>query len=78
MPSASITSKGQITLPKAVREALGVGTGDRVAFRIHEDGRVEVEPETVDLMSLRGVLRPAVRGVTLEDMEAAIARGDEP
>lgn len=45
MPSAKLTSKGQITIPKEVREALGLHTGDRLAFRVHDDGRVEVEAE---------------------------------
>lgn len=75
MAKSTITGKGQITLPKAVREALGVGYGDRVAFHIHEDGTVTIEAETVDVRSLRGAIKPAVRGVTLEDMDAAIRRG---
>ncbi len=72
MPSATITSKGQITIPKAVREELGLRVGDRVAFRILDDGRVIVEPETIDLRELRGVLRPRRKGVTVSQMDAAI------
>jgi len=74
MAKAKLTSKGQITVPKAVREALGVRPGDRLAFRTLEDGTVLVEPATVDLRSLRGRLASARRGVTLEAMEAAIRR----
>jgi AbrB family looped-hinge helix DNA binding protein len=72
MPSATVTSKGQITIPKEVREELGLRVGDRVAFRVLDDGRVVVEPETVDLRELKGVLKPKRTGVTLADMEAAI------
>lgn len=72
MPSSTITSKGQITLPKAVRDALGVDTGDRVAFRIEEDGRVIVEPETGDLLALRGLVKPRRRGVSISDMNDVI------
>jgi AbrB family looped-hinge helix DNA binding protein len=72
MASSRITSKGQITVPKAIRETLGVEPGDRIAFRVQEDGRVVVEPETVDLRSLRGVLKPRRRGVSVEDMAAAV------
>ena len=72
MPSAKLTSKGQITIPKEVREALGLHTGDRLAFRIRDDGTVIVEPETLDLMSLRGSVRTAVKGVSLEAMDEAI------
>ena len=74
MPSETVTSKGQITIPKAVREELGLRVGDRLAFRTLEDGRVVVEPETVDLRDLKGALKPARRGVTLADMDEAIRR----
>ncbi|HET7273601.1 MAG TPA: AbrB/MazE/SpoVT family DNA-binding domain-containing protein [Longimicrobiaceae bacterium] len=72
MPYSRISGKGQITLPKVVREVLGVERGDRVAFRIGDDGIVTVEPETIDLLSLRGRLAPRRKGVSLDDMEDAI------
>ena len=74
MPSATVTSKGQITIPKIVRDELGIREGDRVAFRVLEDGRVVVEPETIDLLMLRGVLHPRRKGVTLADMDEAIRK----
>lgn len=80
MPTSTLTSKGQITIPKALREALGLESGDRVAFRLRRDGVVEMVPETVDLLSLRGSVRPDVRGVTVEAMNEAIrdaAGGDD-
>lgn len=72
MPSTTLTSKGQVTIPKAVRDELGLRVGDRVAFRILEDGRVVVEPETVDLLDLKGILKPKRKGVTIDDMDDAI------
>jgi len=75
MPTATVTSKGQITIPKSVRDELGLRVGDRVAFRTLEDGQVVVEPETVDLRDLKGILKPSRTGVTLEDMDAAIRSG---
>jgi antitoxin PrlF len=72
MAAATITSKGQLTVPKEVRTALGVGPGDRLAFRIHEDGVVTVEPEKLDLQSLRGSNRTKVKGVTIEAMNEAV------
>ena len=75
MPSAKLTSKGQITIPREVRRALGLHTGDRLAFRLHENGTVEVEAEKVSLTSLRGVVRARVRGVTIEAMAEAIRQG---
>ena len=71
---ATLTSKGQITVPKRVREALAVEPGDKLAFRIHADGSVTVEAETVELATLRGALKPKVKGVTTDDMQHAIKR----
>ena len=72
MPSATLTSKGQITLPKPIRERLGLTTGDRIAFRERPDGSVVLEPETVDLLSLRGSVRPSTRGVSIDDMRVGV------
>ena len=72
MPTATITSKGQITIPKPVRDELGLQEGDRVAFRVLEDGRVVVEPETVDILDLKGALKPKRKGISLADMDEAI------
>ncbi len=74
MAAATLTSKGQITVPKAVREALGVHPGDRIAFRLYGDGTVTIEAETVDLTEMRGVLKPGVRGVTVKGMNDAIRK----
>jgi antitoxin PrlF len=74
MPTATLTSKGQITLPKEIRERLGLATGDRVAFREHPDGSIVMEAETVELLSLQGSIRSRARGVTIEDMSAAVKR----
>ena len=61
-------------LPKLIRKRLGVGPGDRVAFRERDDGVVVVEAETVDLLALEGAVRPRRRGVSLEAMQTAIRR----
>jgi antitoxin PrlF len=74
MPTATITSKGQITIPKEVRRALSLEVGHRVCFVVRDDGVVEMHPETVDLMSLFGAIRPRVKGVSLTDMDEAIRR----
>ena len=74
MTTATMTSKGQITIPKEVRETLGLQTGHRLSFQVREDGVMELRPETVDLMSLCGIIKPTVRGVTLEDMNESIRR----
>lgn len=72
MPSTTLTSKGQVTIPKTVRDELGLRVGDKVAFRVLEDGTVVVEPETVDLFDLKGILRPRRKGVTIAEMDEVI------
>lgn len=74
MPSSTVTSKGQITIPRAVREALSLKAGHRVSFILREDGVVEMRPETVDLMSLFGVIKPRIKGVSLRAMDEAVRR----
>ena len=74
MPRSRITSKGQITVPKVVRETLALHPGDRLNFCIHEDGTVTVEGDTVELSALRGVLKSGGRHVTVEQMQGTIRR----
>ncbi|HYM61038.1 MAG TPA: type II toxin-antitoxin system PrlF family antitoxin [Thermoanaerobaculia bacterium] len=75
MPNATVTSKGQITVPKEIRDHLGVEPGDRISFQIGRGGEVIVQSETVDVRSLRGVLKRRGRPVSLRAMELAIRRG---
>ena len=75
MPSAIITSKGQITIPQEIRDALGLERGDRVSFRSRADGVVELVPERIDLLSLKASLKPRRRGVSIDAMEQAIVMG---
>ena len=74
MPATTVTAKGQVTIPKAIRDALGVKPGDRVVFLQQVDGRIVVEPETVDVRSLKGMLKHTGSAVTVEEMNDAIAR----
>lgn len=74
MPSARLTSKGQITIPKQVRTALRLHTGDRLSFRVRDDGTALVEAEKVSLKSLRGAVRTKITGVTVEGMNDVIRK----
>jgi len=75
MSTATLTSKGQLTLPKEVRTALGVGPGDRVDFVRMEDGNFAVMAATHSVKTLKGLIPKPKRPVTLDDMDKAIARG---
>jgi antitoxin PrlF len=58
--AAKMSSKGQITVPKAVRDALGIGEGDSVVFRVEGDRAVLAR--TPDFLSLAGTITvPAAR-----------------
>ncbi|HVT57123.1 MAG TPA: type II toxin-antitoxin system PrlF family antitoxin [Thermoanaerobaculia bacterium] len=57
MATATLTSKGQITLPKEVREHLHLGEGDRLEFVIRSDGEVHVQPVAGSYRDLRGMVR---------------------
>ena len=74
MPAATLTSKGQITLPKEVREHLHVAEGDRIEFVIEANGEVRVVPITGSFRDLLGIChRPGVRALTIEEMDEVLA-----
>jgi len=75
MPSATMTSKGQITIPVEVRTQLGIDTGDRVEFiRNEETGRYEIIPATVPVQALKGIVPKPKKPVSIADMNEAIRK----
>ena len=75
MPIATLTSKGQITLPRSVRNALGMSAGAQVDFFPVNEGFVSV-PVRSDVSSLKGRLAGRVKKpVSIEAMNEAIAAG---
>jgi antitoxin PrlF len=75
VPTATITSKGQITLPLKVRNDMGLTSGDRVDFVRMDDGNYAVVPATHSVKSLKGIVPRPDKPVSLEDMQKAIAAG---
>lgn len=73
MVESSVTKKGQTTLPKPVRESLGLQAGDRVRYVI-ANGEVRILPVR-PINRLFGALRHDGSAVTLEEMEQAVANG---
>lgn len=74
MPTATVTSKGQITLPKDVREELHLKEGDQVVFEKVE-GRYVLRPQNINIMDLAGILhRPGEKAMTLREMDEALGQ----
>lgn len=74
MSSATLTSKGQLTLPKTVRDDLGLKEGDKVEFE-KIDGRYVLRPRNRSAMELAGILhRPGMKAMTIEEMDEALAK----
>ncbi len=73
MSTATLTSKGQITIPAEVRREINVGTGDRLEFVQIEAGRYEVVAATRSVRELKGLFRQARRMVTIDEMNRTIA-----
>jgi len=74
----TITTKGQVTIPKRVRDSLGLRAGDRLEFEVEPDGSMRVSrvPEGDEDLPLYGFLADKVardRPMTLEEMDQAIA-----
>ena len=75
MSTATLSTKGQVTIPTDVRRRLGLESGDRVEF-VEFDGGFAIRPAIDDVRSLKGLLRKPSKPVTIEDMNATIrARG---
>jgi antitoxin PrlF len=73
MATATMTSKGQITIPKAVRDSLHLDTGDRVEFILHGDEAV-LKPVTKSVDEVFGILHNAAQPCkSIEEMKAAVA-----
>jgi antitoxin PrlF len=69
---ATVTSKGQITLPKEVRTRFGLKTGDSVEF-VEDGGRVWIKPRTLRASDLLGILhQPGMKAAALEEMNEAV------
>ncbi|MFT5087748.1 MAG: antitoxin PrlF [Candidatus Latescibacterota bacterium] len=80
MSVAKLTSKGQLVIPKLIRQHLDLQQGDLIDFVISDDGEVVMRPATRDVRDLKGLLPRPKEVASLEDMERAIgeAAGEMP
>jgi AbrB family looped-hinge helix DNA binding protein len=70
--TTKVTSKGQITVPKPIREHLNLTKGDRIEFLIGVNGKVTIMPATADVRQLKGMVAKPAKTVTVADMNKAI------
>ena len=74
MSVATVTSKGQITIPKEVRDALGVEAGDKIEFVEERKGVYTIVAATRDIRHLKGSIARPAKAVSLDDMKRAVVR----
>jgi AbrB family looped-hinge helix DNA binding protein len=73
MPVATLTSKGQLVIPKAIRDYMHLQPGDQLDFIIQDNGEVVIRPVVTDVHELKGMLKkPGRKPVTVEAMQQAI------
>lgn len=75
MPTAKITSKGQITIPKKVREELHLNSGDKVSIEM-EGNSARIYPAGESILDRAGALQQFTqKKITIQEMNEAIAKG---
>ena len=72
MATSTITTKGQVTIPKQIRNLLNVDKGDRVEFLVDDNGIVTIWPVTSDITELKGLVARPDKYISLQDMKNAI------
>ncbi|MBE0627412.1 MAG: AbrB/MazE/SpoVT family DNA-binding domain-containing protein [Burkholderiales bacterium] len=74
MTTATLSSKGQVTIPAEVRQRMGLDTGDRIEFVELATGEFAIKPAVDDVRSLKGALRKPAQAVSVDDMNAAMRK----
>ncbi len=71
---ATMTSKGQVTFPKPIRDKLHLRPGDKVDFMLEEDGSLRVTPVTAPVTQLKGMVPRPETPLSVEAMDEAVAK----
>jgi antitoxin PrlF len=74
MSESTISSKGQVTIPKAIRTRLHLKVGDRLRFVVEADGSVRLAAATRDVSTLRDILPRPKRRASVDEMQSVIRR----
>ena len=72
MPTATITSKGQITIPIEVRKSLRLNAGDKIDFLDTGNGQFAIRPKKGSIMKMKGILRKLGYVPSIEQMDQDI------
>jgi antitoxin PrlF len=72
---ATLTSKGQLTLPVSIREKLHLKTGDKLEFFVKANGHIEGIPVRQNVFALKGILPKPDKPVSLDEMDQAVIDG---
>ncbi|MCJ8330759.1 MAG: AbrB/MazE/SpoVT family DNA-binding domain-containing protein [Lentisphaeria bacterium] len=72
---ATLTAKGQVTLPKSIRQQLGLNAGDKVDFVLLENGVLQLVPLKQSPRKLKGIISKPSNPVSIEEMNRSIASG---
>lgn len=71
----TLSSKGQLAIPRRIREAMGVGAGSQLTLALLNDGRLEIAPVRHSVTSLFGLLkRPGEMPLSTSDIDSAIEK----
>lgn len=74
MATATLSTKGQITIPRRVRERMGLATGDRVEFVELPSGQFALQPAVDDVRSLKGMVPRPAKPLSVADMQRIVVK----
>jgi len=72
---ATLSSKGQMTFPKAIRDQLGLEAGDKIELTLTDNGQLLIIPKKSSVKNLKGMLPKPKKTISLKEMDNAIAQG---
>lgn len=74
MATATMTSKGEVTIPVAVRRRLRLTAGSKIDFIENKDGELVLKPRTGDIRRLRGIVKYDGPPLSIEEMDEAVGQ----
>jgi len=75
--ATTLTAKGQVTVPKEIRQSMGLKPGDKITFSLLSDGTLVVRPKLRRVTDLAGLLhQPGRKPVPLQDMAVDLSADD--